>query len=117
MSIDRKKFLALGEALEAAQEMTRPVDYLYVEDEVESWHEGSRCVVVERDPYEEEDPDDVEVDGVLLHPSLAAFQVREVMENLRLSIGEPSGSQRVAALQYYFEFDAFIDPSALPRRS
>lgn len=50
-------------------------------------------------------------------PSLAAFQVREVMENLRLSIGEPNRSQRVAALQYYFEFDAFIDPSALPERS
>ena len=49
--------------------------------------------------------------------SLAAFQVREVMENLGLSIGDPSRPPCVAALQYYFEFDAFIDPSALRRRS
>ena len=114
MSIDRGTILALGEVLPAAQEMTRHCDYLYVEDEVEAWNEGSRCVVVELDPYEEE-PDQVEVEGVSLRLSLAAFQVQEVMENLRLSIGDPSRPECVAALQYYFEFDALIDPSTFPR--
>jgi hypothetical protein len=116
VSIDRGTILALGEVLPIAQEMTREGDYLYVADEVEAWTEGSRCAVVALDPYEEE-PDQVEIDGVVLRLSLAAFQVQEVMENLRLSIGDPSRPECVAALQYYFEFDAFIDPSAFPRRS
>jgi hypothetical protein len=112
VSIDRGTILSLGEALQAAEEMSRRADHLYVEDVVEAWNEASQCVVVELDPYEEE-PAEVDVDGVLLHRSLSASQVQGVVLNLRSAIRDPTPPQLVAALQYYFEFDAFIDPSAL----
>ena len=116
MSLGRGTILSLGEMLQAAEELSRRADHLYVEDAVEAWNEASLCVVVELDLYDEE-PGHVEVDGVLLRRSLTASQVQGVIQNLRAAIGEPRPTDFVAAMQYYFEFDAFIDPSTLPRRS
>lgn len=116
VSLDRRTILSLGEALQVAEEMSRRTDHLYVEDAVTAWNEASRCVVIELDPYEEE-PHQVDVQGVLLRRSLTASQVQGVVQNLRAAMGDPRPPELVAALQYYSEFDAFVDPSTLSRPS
>ena len=62
-----------------------------------------KVLVVYNDPYFAEDS----IEGY--HYSLCIFQIEDILENLYQQISSPTLDQKIEAINYYIENDAFID--------
>lgn len=103
----RERLTTLREALLSVGDSVSEAALFLPPDEV--WGLGTRCAIFEVDTYAdlEAEPPLARQQG--LRRAVGADQIRDIIENTRQQIPNPSPEQLLAAFLFYYDRDAFIN--------
>lgn len=97
----------LREALELADASADHAALFLPKDEV--WSLDTTCALLEVDPFDDSEAPQPLVQRHGLGYALSVPQVQDILSNARQQLAAPSSEQLLAAFQFYYDHDAFID--------